>query len=95
MIENMSWFTCDDGERYELFGEGGGQELADDLDVPLLGQVPLVPELRAGGDAGMPIVVARPDDAASVAFREIADAARRRARAEARSTEPNSRSCDP
>jgi ATP-binding protein involved in chromosome partitioning len=72
VIENMSWFTCDHGERYALFGEGGGQELADDLEVPLLGQVPLVPALRAGGDAGEPIVVAHPDDEASVAFRSIA-----------------------
>ncbi|MET1001617.1 MAG: Mrp/NBP35 family ATP-binding protein [Acidimicrobiia bacterium] len=72
VIENMSWFTCEHGDRYALFGAGGGQELADDLEVPLLGQIPLVPELRAGGDAGMPIVVARPDDDASVAFREIA-----------------------
>jgi ATP-binding protein involved in chromosome partitioning len=73
VIENMSWFDCDHGQRYELFGEGGGQALADDLEVPLLGQVPLVPELRAGGDAGEPIVVARPDDPASVAFRTIAE----------------------
>ena len=72
VIENMSWFECDHGERYPLFGVGGGQELAEDLDVPLLGQVPLVPELRAGGDAGAPIVVAHPDDVASVAFRSIA-----------------------
>jgi ATP-binding protein involved in chromosome partitioning len=73
VIENMSWFECDHGERYELFGEGGGEALADDLEVPLLGQVPLVPQLRAGGDAGVPIVVARPDDPASVAFRSIAE----------------------
>ena len=73
VIENMSWFECDHGERYALFGEGGGRELADDLEVPLLGQVPLVPELRAGGDAGRPIVVAYPDDPASVAFRAIAE----------------------
>ncbi|MGH8978858.1 MAG: Mrp/NBP35 family ATP-binding protein [Acidimicrobiia bacterium] len=73
VIENMSWFECDHGERYDLFGAGGGQALADDLEVPLLGQVPLVPELRAGGDSGEPIVVARPDDPASVAFRAIAD----------------------
>jgi ATP-binding protein involved in chromosome partitioning len=73
VIENMSWFECDHGERYELFGEGGGQLLADDLEVPLLGQVPLVPELRAGGDAGEPIVVAQPEDPAAVAFRGIAE----------------------
>jgi ATP-binding protein involved in chromosome partitioning len=73
VIENMSWFQCDHGQRYELFGEGGGQLLADDLGVPLLGQVPLVPELRAGGDAGEPIVVAHPDDPAAVAFASIAE----------------------
>jgi ATP-binding protein involved in chromosome partitioning len=73
VIENMSWFACEHGTRYPLFGEGGGQALADELEVPLLGQVPLVPELRAGGDAGRPIVVADPDDEASVAFRTIAE----------------------
>jgi ATP-binding protein involved in chromosome partitioning len=72
VIENMSWFECDHGDRYELFGAGGGRELADDLQVPLLGQVPLVPELREGGDAGRPIVVAHPDDPAAVVFRDIA-----------------------
>ena len=73
VIENMSWFTCDHDTSYRLFGEGGGQELADQLEVPLLGQVPLVPELRAGGDDGFPIVVAHPDDEASIAFRSIAE----------------------
>jgi ATP-binding protein involved in chromosome partitioning len=73
VIENMSWFECDHGDRYALFGEGGGRELADDLEVPLLGQVPLVPELRAGGDAGRPIVVTHPDDPASIAFGAIAE----------------------
>src|ERR1700694_3787551 len=73
VIENMSWFQCDHGTEYRLFGEGGGQELADQLDVPLLGQVPLVPELRAGGDEGHPIVVSNPDDEASIAFRSIAE----------------------
>ena len=73
VIENMSWFRCDHGTSYELFGAGGGQELADQLDVPLLGQVPLVPALRAGADDGEPIVVAQPDDEASRAFRTIAE----------------------
>jgi len=73
VIENMSWFTGDDGTRYELFGSGGGQALAEELDVPLLGSVPLVPELRAGGDDGHPIVIADPDDEAAVAFRSIAE----------------------
>jgi ATP-binding protein involved in chromosome partitioning len=72
VIENMSWFRGDDGKLYRLFGEGGGQELADDLEVPLLGKVPLVPELREGADSGNPIVVSDPDDEASKVFRAIA-----------------------
>jgi ATP-binding protein involved in chromosome partitioning len=72
VIENMSWFTGDDGKRYELFGSGGGQELADRLEVPLVGQVPLVPELRAGGDVGRPLVVDEPDGEVAAAFAEIA-----------------------
>ena len=55
VIENMSWFTGDDGARYELFGAGGGQALADRLEVPLIGQVPLVPALRDGADNGRPV----------------------------------------
>jgi ATP-binding protein involved in chromosome partitioning len=72
VIENMSWFTGDDGHRYELFGAGGGHELADLLDVPLLGQVPLVPELRAGSDEGEPIQAVDPGSEAGKAFAEIA-----------------------
>jgi ATP-binding protein involved in chromosome partitioning len=72
VIENMSWFTADDGARYELFGEGGGQALADLLDVPLLGKVPLVPALREGGDNGQPIMAADPGSEAAKAFAEIA-----------------------
>ncbi len=66
VIENMSWFTGDDGKRYELFGSGGGQELADDLEVPLLAKVPLVPELREGGDDGHPIAVRTETEAGQV-----------------------------
>ncbi|HEX7094368.1 MAG TPA: Mrp/NBP35 family ATP-binding protein [Acidimicrobiales bacterium] len=73
VIENMSWFTGDDGKRYLLFGEGGGAELAERLDVPLLGQVPLVPELRAGADSGHPIVAEQPDSEAGRIFAEIAE----------------------
>lgn len=73
IVENMSWFEADDGKRYELFGAGGGAELAAQLGVPLLGQVPLVPALREGGDAGAPIIVAAPDDEASAIFRAIAE----------------------
>jgi ATP-binding protein involved in chromosome partitioning len=72
VIENMSWFTADDGNRYELFGSGGGRDLADELGVPLLGQVPLVPALREGGDTGRPVTVTDPGGEASVAFAAIA-----------------------
>jgi ATP-binding protein involved in chromosome partitioning len=72
VIENMSWFTGDDGTRYELFGAGGGAELAERLEVPLLAQVPLVPELRQGGDAGRPITVADPHSEASRVFDALA-----------------------
>ncbi|HEY4398069.1 MAG TPA: Mrp/NBP35 family ATP-binding protein [Acidimicrobiia bacterium] len=73
VIENMSWFRGDDGKAYELFGAGGGRELADQLGVPLLGQVPLVPELRIGSDEGRPLVVTHPDDEASQTFVAIAE----------------------
>jgi ATP-binding protein involved in chromosome partitioning len=72
VIENMSWFTGDDGTRYEIFGSGGGQTLADELGVPLLGKLPLVPALREGGDDGHPITVAHPDSEAAQLFHEIA-----------------------
>ena len=73
VIENMSWFEGDDGKRYELFGAGGGAALAERLEVPLLGQIPLVADLREGGDAGRPIVAVAPDDEASQVFRAIAE----------------------
>jgi ATP-binding protein involved in chromosome partitioning len=73
VVENMSWFTGDDGKRYELFGAGGGADLAARLGVPLLGRVPLVPELRAGSDSGAPIVAAQPDGEAAAVFAEIAE----------------------
>jgi len=73
VVENMSWFSGDDGKRYEIFGSGGGQALADALGVPLLGQVPLVSELRVGGDVGRPITVTEPDSEAAAAFAAIAE----------------------
>jgi len=73
VIENMSWFTGDDGKRYELFGAGGGADLAQRLEVPLLGRVPLVPELRSGSDSGHPIVTTQPDGEAAAVFARIAE----------------------
>jgi len=72
VVENMAWFTGDDGHRYELFGRGGGAELAAKLDVPLIAQVPLVPAVRDGGDVGFPIVASDPDSEAAQAFGSIA-----------------------
>jgi len=73
VIENMSWFTGDDGTRYELFGAGGGTTLAKDLGVPLLGQVPLVNAVRLGGDEGRPVVAVDPEGETAQAFRAIAE----------------------
>jgi ATP-binding protein involved in chromosome partitioning len=72
VIENMSWFTGDDGTRYPIFGQGGGQQLAESLGVPLLAQVPLVTALREGGDVGAPVTVTDPDTEASQAFAGLA-----------------------
>jgi len=71
-IENMSGFTTPDGERFTIFGEGGGQLLADELDVPLLGKVPLSEPLREHADNGTPLVLADPDAPASQAIRQAA-----------------------
>jgi ATP-binding protein involved in chromosome partitioning len=73
VIENMSWFTGDDGKRYQIFGEGGGAELAERLEVPLVGQVPLMIPMREGSDSGRPIVAVDPESEASVAIAAIAE----------------------
>jgi ATP-binding protein involved in chromosome partitioning len=72
VIENMSGFTTPSGERFAIFGQGGGQELADELDVPLLAQVPLTMPLREQADAGVPLVFEDPDEAAAQAIRHAA-----------------------
>lgn len=73
IIENMSWFTGDDGARYELFGEGGGARLAEELGVPLVGQIPLSIALRKGSDSGDPIVAVDPESEAGAAIRAAAE----------------------
>jgi ATP-binding protein involved in chromosome partitioning len=70
VIENMSGFVTPDGERYQLFGEGGGQLLAEELEVPLLAKIPLTMGLREQSDAGLPIVLSDPDDPAAQALRQ-------------------------
>ena len=72
VAENMSYFVDPAGNKHTLFGSGGGIATAERLGTALLGQVPLVPEIRAGGDTGEPIVVGAPQSAAAEVFREIA-----------------------
>jgi ATP-binding protein involved in chromosome partitioning len=73
IVENMSYFVAPDtGTRYAIFGEGGGQKVADEYGVPLLGQLPLDPDTRKGGDEGAPIIVRRPQSAQAAAFRDVA-----------------------
>jgi ATP-binding protein involved in chromosome partitioning len=74
VVENMSGFTDPDtGRRWELFGAGGGQRLADEIGAPLLGQVPLQPDLAELADQGQPVIVAAPDSAAAAVLRDVAD----------------------
>ena len=75
IVENMSWLECAGcGARTSLFGSGGGRGLADELGVPVLGEIPLYPPVRSGGDEGVPIVLSEPESAAA---RALEDAARR------------------
>ncbi len=74
VVENMSWFTGNDGERYEIFGSGGGAALAEEMDIPLLAQIPLVPAMRVGADEGKPVIIADPDGEAAAAFAALAEA---------------------
>jgi ATP-binding protein involved in chromosome partitioning len=73
VAENMSWFEDANGKRQALFGEGGGAATAEALGTTLLGQVPLYPEIRAGGDCGMPVVINSPDSKPAQTFRSIAE----------------------
>jgi ATP-binding protein involved in chromosome partitioning len=72
VVENMSAFQTPSGERFAIFGEGGGQELADELDVPLLAKVPLTMPLREHADSGLPLVLEDPEDAAAQAIFHLA-----------------------
>jgi ATP-binding protein involved in chromosome partitioning len=74
VAENMSYFLDPAGQRHALFGEGGGAKTAESLGTILLGQIPLIPEIRAGGDAGRPIVVSAPDSEAAATFRSMGEA---------------------
>ncbi|HEU5323158.1 MAG TPA: Mrp/NBP35 family ATP-binding protein [Methylomirabilota bacterium] len=75
IVENMSVFACPHcGEQTSIFGDAGGRRIAGEYGVPLLAQLPLDPETRAGGDEGLPIALRRPQSAPAVAFRELAAA---------------------
>jgi ATP-binding protein involved in chromosome partitioning len=78
VIENMSYFVCPNcSEKHELFGRGGGQRIAEAFNVPFLGQVPLQPNVRTGGDEGQPVVLADPDSPAAEGFKAVAGAVAR------------------
>jgi ATP-binding protein involved in chromosome partitioning len=73
VIENMSYFVCGHcQERTEIFGHGGGAQMAKDLGIPFLGEVPIDTRVRSGGDEGAPIVVAAPEAPAAQAFTDLA-----------------------
>jgi ATP-binding protein involved in chromosome partitioning len=72
VIENMSGFVTPGGERYQLFGEGGGEQLAQELDVPLVAKIPLTIALRENADTGLPVVLSDPDDPAAQALHHAA-----------------------
>jgi ATP-binding protein involved in chromosome partitioning len=73
VVENMSYFVCGHcQERTEIFGHGGGVKMAEDMGIPMLGQIPIDTRVRAGGDEGRPIVNAAPESPAAKAFAEVA-----------------------
>lgn len=84
VIENMSYFIAPDtGNKYEIFGKGGGQKLCDEYGLNLLGEVPLGMEVREGGDKGTPVVAAFPDSPQAIAFRRAAEEVARQVSIEA------------
>jgi ATP-binding protein involved in chromosome partitioning len=72
VVENMSAFTCEHGESYPLFGSGGGEALAAEVNAPLLAQIPLEPAVASGGDTGSPLALAEPGSPAGQAFHLLA-----------------------
>lgn len=73
VIENMSYLELPDGTRMDVFGSGGGQQLAEETDVPFIGAIPMDASVREGGDAGKPVVIANPDSPVSKALKGIAE----------------------
>jgi ATP-binding protein involved in chromosome partitioning len=77
IIENMSYFTGEDGKRYEIFRHGGGRKLAAEADVPFLGEIPIDPRVAECGDAGEPIVARYPDSDVAGAYNALAEVVRK------------------
>jgi ATP-binding protein involved in chromosome partitioning len=82
VVENQSYFICEHGSRYEIFGKGGGAKVAQMAEAPLLGQIPIDLAIRECGDEGKPVVGAKPESASARAFLAVADALIERVRAE-------------
>lgn len=84
VVENMSYFIAPDtGNRYNIFGEGGGEKLAEQYGVPFLGAIPMGMEVREGGDKGVPVVVSQPDSPQAAAFKHVAEEVARQVSIEA------------
>jgi len=73
IVENMSYLEAPGGENIDIFGRGGGRRMAEKFEVPFLGEIPIDPEIRKGGDSGVPVVISRPESTAARAFTELAD----------------------
>ena len=72
VIENMSYLLLPDGTKMDVFGQGGGRKLAEAAGVPFIGEIPMEPQVRVGGDSGVPIVVSHPESAAAKALVAVA-----------------------
>jgi ATP-binding protein involved in chromosome partitioning len=73
IVENMSYLEAPGGENIDIFGRGGGRRMAEKFEVPFLGEIPIDPEIRKGGDSGVPVVISKPESAAAKAFMKLAD----------------------
>ena len=72
LVENMSYFVCEHGTRYNIFSHGGGRRAAEDLGIPFVGEIPLDSSICTGGDEGEPVMLRDPDSPVGKAFREMA-----------------------
>jgi len=73
VVENMSYLETPDGERMDIFGSGGGEKLAKMTGIPFIGSIPIDPQVRIGGDAGLPVVLSHPESPVSQALISIAE----------------------